>query len=160
METTVETQGTEEELEIRDPKAVLEALDRAKADAKKYREQFEALEKANADLENQIATLSSDEKLTALKGQIIELKAKQKLEKQGLDDADRIFSLMDASAFDLDDEGNVLGFDDNLKSLKTKLPELFDTRKRVAGGADAYEGKPVKQNLSSTEAQVKRIFGH
>ena len=124
--------------EIRDPKAVLEALDRAKADAKRYREQFEELQTANKELETKIEALNGDEGIKRYKKQLVELHAKRELERQGLKDADRIFGLMDSESFDLDEEGRLVGFDENLSGLKERLPEVFDTKKRVAGGADAF----------------------
>lgn len=158
METPVVEE--ENEVTINDPKAVLDALERAKADAKKYRELSESMEATNKSLEEKIAALNGDERLTKLKAQIIELSAKEKLSKQGIKDADRIFGLLDADALDLDEAGAVTGLDENLEGLKKKLPELFDTKKRVGGGADAFEKEPVKQNLTTTEAQVARLRSH
>lgn len=159
METEVEETAPVETEEIRDPKAVLEALERAKADAKKYREQFEAMETNNRELSERIAALEGDEGIAKYKSRVIELQAKRELEKEGIKDTDRIFGLMDASAFDLDNEGGLVGFAESLTDLKKKLPEVFDTKKRVAGGADAFANEPVKQTMTGTEAQVARIFG-
>jgi hypothetical protein len=162
MENTEDTQEVTapvENEEIRDPKAVLEALERAKNDAKKYREQFEAMERSNQELSERIAALEGDEGIAKYKSRVIELTAKRELEKEGIKDTDRIFGLMDASAFDLDNDGGLVGFAESLTELKKKLPEVFDTKKRVAGGADAFASEPVKQNLTASEAQVARIFG-
>ena len=146
--------------EIRDPKAVLEALARAKEDAKKFREQFEALEKEKEEWANRLAALEGDEGIALWKNRTVELAAKQQLAKQGIKDVDRIYGFMDSQAFDYDDEGRVIGLDEALTDVKTRLPELFDEKRRVANGADAFVSEPVKQQLSSTEAQVKRIFKH
>jgi chromosome segregation ATPase len=158
-ETQVVTESPVDE-EIRDPKAVLEALQRAKEDAKKYREQFEAVESANKTLNERIAALEGDDGIAAYKRRVIELSAKQKLAQQGIKDVERIFGLLDASTLDLDTDGGLLGLDEGVTDLKKKLPELFDEKRKVGGAADAFEKEPVKQNLSSTEAQVKRIFNH
>lgn len=146
--------------EIRDPKAVLEALARAKEDARKFREQFEALEKEKEEWANRIAALEGDEGIALWKRRTVELAAKKELAKQGIKDVDRIYGLLDAQAFDYDDEGRVTGLDEALSDVKKKLPELFDEKKRVANGADAFANEPVKQKMTGTEAQVKRLFAH
>jgi hypothetical protein len=156
MEETKETPVGNEE--IRDPKAVLEALERAKDDAKKYREKFEAMETSNRELSERIASLEGDEGIAKYKNRVIELQAKRALEQEGIRDTDRIYGLMDAKAFDLDNDGGLTGFVESLTELKGRLPELFDTKKKVAGGADAFANEPVKQQMTGTEAQVARIF--
>jgi hypothetical protein len=47
-----------------------------------------------------------------------------------------------------------------VSDVKKKLPELFDNKRRVGGGVDAFANEPVKQQVTGTEAQVKRIFHH
>ena len=47
-----------QEVEIKDPKAVLDALDRAKADAKRFREEKEAMELTLNSQEQKIAEYS------------------------------------------------------------------------------------------------------
>jgi hypothetical protein len=102
MEETVEStqEETQPEVVINDPKAVLEALERAKSDAKKYREQFEAMEKANAELDERIASLEGDEGIALWKGKAIALSAKQQLAKSGVADPERVFGFMDATTLD------------------------------------------------------------
>lgn len=156
METT-ETGPVGNE-EIRDPKAVLEALERAKADAKKYREQFEEMEAANKQLSERVSALEGDEGVAKFKNRVIELQAKRELEKEGIKDADRIFGLMSADSFDLDNDGGLVGFAESLTDLKKRLPEVFDTKRRVAGAVDAFADQPTKQKMTGTEAQVKRLF--
>lgn len=165
METTnnedtqevTQPEGTEVP-EIKDPKAVLEALERAKNDAKKFREQVEALEQEREQWAERIAALEGDEGIALWKNRTVELAAKAELAKSGIKDVDRIYGLMDASAFDYDDEGRVTGLNEALETVKKNLPELFDDKRRVANGADAFVNEPVKQKMTGTEAQVKRIF--
>lgn len=154
---TIENEPAVDE-EIRDPKAVLEALERAKSDAKKYREQFEALQADNQRLSERITALEGDEGVAKFKSRVIELQAKRELEKEGIKDADRIFGLMDAKTFDLDDDGGLVGFTESLTDLKKRLPEVFDTKRKVAGAADAFANEPTKQKMTGTEAQVARLF--
>jgi predicted nuclease with TOPRIM domain len=158
-DTTNEDAAVDQE-EIRDPHAVLEALERAKSDAKKYRERAEEIEAANKALEERLSALEGDETVSRLKSQLIDISAKKELVSKGIKDVDRILGLMDAGQLDLDSEGRLVGFEESLSALREKLPEVFDDKKRLAGAADAFDKQPVKQKLSSTEAQVKRIFGH
>lgn len=160
MEETQNEVEQSEEVVINDPKAVLEALERAKEDAKKYREQAEALEAEKQGFVDRIASLEGDEGIALWKNRTVELAAKQELAKSGVKDVDRIYGLMDATTFDYDDEGSVTGFAEALDKVKADLPELFDDKRRVAGGADAFNKEPVKQKMTGTEAQVKRIFQH
>jgi hypothetical protein len=154
--TQTEENGTTE-TEIRDPKAVLEALDRAKNDAKKFREQFEAVETKNKEMAERIASLEGDEGIALWKGKAIELSAKAAMAKSGVPDPDRIYGFIDASTLDLDDDGRVKGLDEAVSEVKKRLPELFDKKRRVAGAADAFEAEKVKQELSTTELQLARL---
>jgi hypothetical protein len=145
---------------IRDPQAVLDALDRAKSDAKKYRERLEEFETTNKALQDRIAELEGEGGIGKYKKQLIDISAKKELVSKGVKDVDRILGLLDRDSFDLDDDGKLVGFNESLNSLKERLPELFDDKKRVAGGADAFSNEAPKPKLSSTEAQVRRIFSH
>jgi hypothetical protein len=65
---------------------------------------------------------------------------------------------MSADSFDLDNDGGLVGFAESLTDLKKRLPEVFDTKRRVAGAVDAFADQPTKQKMTGTEAQVKRLF--
>lgn len=149
-----------EEIEIKDPKAVLDALERAKADAKKYREKAEALEAEKETLNTRITELEADETVSKYKQRIMEMLAKSELSKQGIKDADRVYGLLEKDKITLDDEDNLTGLDEALTGLKTKIPELFNTKKRVGGAADLFEKEPVEKKLTSTEMQVQKIFSN
>jgi hypothetical protein len=159
------TEGTQEgtqseEVVINDPKAVLEALARAKNDAKANRERLEAEEKKVAELQERVNSLSSDEVLGGYKRRIIELQVKSSLEKEGIKETDRVAKYLSFDSYDLDDEGNVTGFSENLEQVKKDLPELFDAKRRAGGAADIFKNEEVKQKMTGTEAQVARLFNH
>lgn len=152
------TEGTQPEgQEIRDPKAVLEALSRAKDDAKKYREQFEQMEKANTELADRIAALEGDEGIALWKGKAIALAAKAELAKSGVADPSRVYGFMDTEGIDLDADGGLTGFAESLAAVKKKLPELFDNKKRVGGTGDGFAKGDVKPSMSTTEMQLERL---
>lgn len=53
--------------EIRDPEAVLAALERAKEDAKKHREQYEALLAEHEPLKAELDSIRADQRNDAIK---------------------------------------------------------------------------------------------
>src|SRR6188768_3092028 len=126
MEENEVVEGTQQEVsneaggnevpEIKDPKAVLEALERAKKDAKTFRETLEEKERAVAELTERIASLEGDEGIAKWKNRAIALSAKQQLSKDGIANADRIFDLMDADSLDLDNEGSLVGYAEALQA--------------------------------------------
>lgn len=149
--------GGNEIPEIKDPKAVLEALERAKNDAKKFRETLEEKERAVEELTARIASLEGDEGIARWKKRAISLSAMAELQRQGIKDSDRILGLMDSDSLDLDDDGNLVGFGEALQAVKTKLPELFDKKRQVGGGADGFAKGEVKPAVNTTEMQLARL---
>jgi hypothetical protein len=145
-----ENQVVEQEVKIEDPAAVLGALERAKAEAKKFREEKEKLE---ADLENtnQIAAKFS--------AKLLEEKVKTKLESNGLKDPSRFLRFVDFNQLSLDDNNDVIGFEDQFASLKQDLPEIFDAKLRVGGQADTAAATSVNTRISATELQARQILG-
>lgn len=147
----METQNEEvEEVTIEDPKAVLSALERAKADAKKFREEKEELEAKLAE---------GQEALQKYSGSLLKQKVSEKLNENGINDASRVLKFIDMSQIDLDDDFNVLGFEDQLEQLKSDLPEIFDPKLRVGGQADAAVQASVSTQYSATEMQAMKILG-
>jgi len=144
--------------EIRDPKAVLEALERAKSDAKKYREELEELQTNYASLEQSKNELAQqlDE---AQNNDQWQQRAKELMIKQSLgSNADRLYKFIDQSSINFDDDGKLTGIDEAIQKVKSELPELFDTKRAVGGAADLFAtGEPPKK-LSGSEAQVARLF--
>lgn len=149
---------SEEVVEIKDPKAVLEALERAKADAKKYREEAEALKGQVDTLTGRVSELEENDASKEWKDKYKALEVKQALSAKGVKDADRVLKFMDLSSVDYDDEGKLAGFDDAVNKVKADLPELFDPKKRVGGAADLFEKGEVKEKLSGTELQVRKLM--
>lgn len=149
METNENTESVEE-VTIEDPKAVLAALDRAKADAKKYREQAEKLE-LDLSGKNQLVSEYSSKLLTE--------KVVQMLGAEGVKDPKRILKYMDISGLKFDDEFNVVGFQDQFNSLKEELPEVFDAKLRVGGQADTAVKASVSTQYTATEMQAMKILG-
>lgn len=139
-----------EEVTIEDPKAVLSALERAKGDAKKFREEKEIL---TQELQ------SKDELIAKYTQNLLNQKIIKKIEDEGIGNADRLLKFIDFNAISLDEDFNVIGFDDQIESLKDTLPEVFDPKLRVGGQADAAISASVSTRYSASEMQAAKILG-
>jgi hypothetical protein len=147
----LETNETEtNESVINDPKAVLEALERAKADAKKFREEKEQLE---VDLN------SKDQKIAEFSGRLLNEKIVQRLSNEGIKEPKRFVRYLDTLKLEFDENLEVVGLDEQLDQLKTDLPEIFDAKLRVGGQADTAVKASVSTRFSATEMQAAKILG-
>lgn len=147
-ETT--TQVTTEETTLNDPKAVLAALDRAKSDAKKFREEKEKLE---VDLN------STNQKIADFSGKLLHEKVLQKISDEGVKDPRRLLKFMDLTKFEFDDNFDVVGFEGQFNQLKEDLPEIFDPKLRVGGQADTAVKASVSTQYTATQLQAAKILG-
>lgn len=151
METNnTEEQVTTEDTTLNDPKAVLAALDRAKSDAKKFREEKERLE---VDLN------STNQKIAEFSGKLLHEKVLQKISDEGVKDPRRLLKFMDLTKFEFDDNFDVVGFEDQFKQLQEDLPEIFDPKLRVGGQADTAVKASVSTRYTATELQAAKILG-
>lgn len=148
MEETTQMDGTSEE--IKDPAAVLAALERAKKDAKAAREEKEALEAKLTQYEQDNAKFS---------GRLLREKVIQELGKLNITNTERILKFVKFEGLSFDDELNILGLDDQIKELKADFPELFDPKLLVAGKADSAESAPMDKKLSASERQAMAVLG-
>jgi hypothetical protein len=148
MEENTQMDGTSEE--IKDPAAVLAALDRAKKDAKTAREEKEALEAKLAQYEQDNAKVS---------GKLLREKVIQELGKLNIANTERILKFVKFEGLSFDDELNIIGLDDQIKELKSDFPELFDPKLLVAGKADSAEAKSVDKKISASERQAMAVLG-
>jgi hypothetical protein len=148
----VEQQETNQETEVKieDPKAVLDALDRAKNDAKKFREEKERLE---IDLD------SKDQRIAEYSGKLLREKILQKMSAEGIKDPGRLMKFVNTSNLSFDDDLEVIGFDEQFNQLKEDLPEIFDAKLRVGGQADASVKASVSTQYSASQMQAAKILG-
>ena len=141
--------------EIRDPQAVLDALERAKADAKRYREEAESLTQQLADQRSEFeAQLKTANDTTVA----LQSKVKRSMVESAVRNAkgnERVMRFIDLDSINVEDD-NLVGFEEALEKVKVDLPELFDDKKR-AGSADMFaSGTP--QELSGSQRQVAKLF--
>ena len=147
----METNNTEsQEPVINDPKAVLDALDRAKSDAKKFREEKEKLE---TDL------TSKEQKIAEFSGRLLNEKINQKLSAEGLKDPNRFIKYIDTTKLDFDENMEITGLNEQLDQLKQDFPEIFDAKVRVGGQADTAIKASVSTQYTATQLQAAKILG-
>jgi hypothetical protein len=147
LETNNEEQN---EVVIEDPKAVLSALERAKGDAKKFREEKEQLE-VDLNSKNQI--------ISEYSGKLLREKVMQKISKEGIKDPQRVLKFIDLSKLEFDEDFEVIGFEDEFSNVKQDLPELFDPKLRVGGQADSAVQASISTQYSATQLQAAKILG-
>jgi hypothetical protein len=145
-----ENQETTQAVVIDDPTAVLSALERAKADAKKFREEKEKLE---SDLNVKV------ELINTYNTKMLQDSVKSRLEKDGIENPERFLRFINFEKIQLDAENKLIGFEDQLDGLKTDLPEIFDPKLRVGGKADGAASTSVNTRISATELQARQILG-
>ena len=149
MEETELVEGTS--TEIKDPVAVLAALERAKNDAKRFRMEKEAAEQEIA--------------ITKEKAELIQAKLKndkiiRTLMENGVPNADKLLKYIKTSEIQLTDDFEIDGLDNQLIDLRNDFPELFDPKKIVGGRADSAVSSHVETPMSTTELQAKYILGN
>ncbi len=150
METN-NTETTEsQEPTINDPKAVLDALDRAKNDAKKFREEKEKLE---VDLN------SKDQKIAEFSGKLLKEKISQRLAAEGLKEPKRLMKFIDTMKLEFDENLEITGLEEQIEQLKADLPEIFDAKLRVGGQADTAIKASVSTQYSASEMQAAKVLG-
>ena len=135
--------------EIRDPKAVLDALERAKAEAKKSRLEKEELEGKLNDINANLNTIKSS---------LISQKVSAQLKDMGISNSERILKYVNLDNVGLDENLDLAGFEDQVSQIRTDFPELFDPKLRVAGLADSGVNSAVDTNVSATEMQARTIL--
>lgn len=147
MEEQNIVEGTSDE--IRDPKAVLDALANAKAEAKKFRLEKEALEQ-------QINETSA--KASQVQAKLMNEQINRHLLSLGIQHGDKLSKYIKMDGLSLTEDLEVAGLDEQIAILKTDFPELFDPKFIVAGKADSGITPPVMMATSASDLQAKLIL--
>lgn len=135
--------------EIRDPKAVLDALDKAKAEAKKFRLEKEALE---------VQLTESSQKALSIQSNLMNEKINKHLSSLGIQHGDKLSKYLKLDALSLTEDFEVAGLDEQIASLKTDFPELFDPKFIVAGKADSGVAALLEVPKSASDLQAKMVL--
>lgn len=145
-----EVESANEEVEIKDPAAVLEALKKANAEAKQRREDYQALQKEL----NELKTNSAGDKF---KERAKRAEVKLALQEKGIKNVNGILKHMQLSGIDFDTEGELIGLDSTLDALKEDLPELFSAKAR-AGNIEQFAEGVSKKRLTASEIQAAQVL--
>lgn len=154
------TENAVEGVEINDPKAVLAALERAKADAKKFREEKDALQATLDSMKQEVEGLRAtrEEAAGSAKEKLIEAHIELEMMKRGLGThGERVRKFLSRDGISLDDDFKPVGVSQAFDSLSADLPELFDPKRRVGGGGDLFTAPEPKVAMSTTELQLQRL---
>lgn len=135
--------------EIRDPKAVLDALDKAKAEAKKFRLEKEALE-------TQIN--ESVSKISQFQSKLMMEHVNKHLSSLGITHGDRLNKYIKMDALTLTEDFEIAGLDEQIAILKTDFPELFDPKFIVAGKADSGVTASLQVPQTASDLQAKMVL--
>jgi hypothetical protein len=150
QQTQQPSENQTEEVKIEDPAAVLNALERAKAEAKKFREEKEKLEQ---ELEN------TSQLAAGYSARLLQEKVKSSIEATGIKDPERFMKMVDFNKISLNETNDIVGFDDQLSVLKEEFPEVFDAKLRVGGQGDTAGATSINTKISATELQARKILG-
>ena len=138
-------------VEIKDPVAVLAALDRAKADAKKFRIEKEAMEQE---------VVLTREKLDLNQTKLKNDKIIRQLLETGVPNAEKLLKYIKTSEIELTEDFEINGLNDQLESLKVDFPELFDPKVIVGGKADSGIASTIDAPLTASQLQAKYVLGN
>jgi hypothetical protein len=131
------TQENENDIE-----SMKEALSKANNEAASFRHQLneakEQLEQAHSSA-NEYKSSYVDAKITA------------KLAESGVSNV-KVAKLLDRSKIDIDESGDLVGFDDQLEQVKTDFAELFTQK---VASIDAAEKPVAKRKLTSAEKLIQ-----
>lgn len=147
---TEQVEGTSTLVEIKDPAAVLAALERAKNDAKKFREEKELTEKEFAEFKSKAEILAAKLK----QDQVIDT-----LKKNGIKNGEALLKYIKMNEIELTDEYQIAGLETQLDTLKTDFPELFNPKNIVAGKADGGVSAPLDAKPDASELQARMVLG-
>lgn len=145
-QNTVEGTSTE----IRDPQAVLSALEKAKAEAKRTRLEKEELEKQLAELSN---------KTVVTQARLRDEQIMKQLSSLGIPNGSKLMKYINTNEVQLTDDFEVIGLEDQITNLKSDFPELFDPKIIVAGKADSALSNSVEVPASVSDLQAKIVLG-
>lgn len=137
--------------EIKDPIAVLAALDRAKNDAKRFRTEKEAVEQE---------IVSTKEQINLVRTKLKNDRILNTLNMSGIPNPDKLLKYIKTSEIDLTDDFEISGLDGQLEALRLDFPELFDPKKIFGGKADSGVSSQIDTEISATELQAKYILGN
>lgn len=132
---------------IRDPEKVLAALERAKEDAKRFRQQYDEVQEELADARKQVDSMINDIKDARLRRAVSDAGS----------DPDRVLRYIKADDIEVTPDG-LKGFDAEFKRVQEELPELFDAKRRVGGTVEMFPQGETTNNKTVSQMQADRLL--
>lgn len=151
-----EEEESDEPITADEAKKIRAALKKANDEAKRYRLEAKELKKKTAS-DDEKAVIDAVEAATAevegkYKGLLVRAEAKGALTDAGLTSGhDRFLKMLDMDSITVEDDGSIEGLEEQIQGLKKDFPEVFDTKKKVAGKADAGGKTPANKKMTSAE---------
>lgn len=136
---------------VQNPEAVL-------AELRRLQEDFKSLKAERDKLVKEAETLRESAKEDVWRLRALAAETKTALNSQGIKDVDRVMKYVNTDGLDFDENGKLTGLDERLAEWKKDLPEIFDAKRRAGGKGDIFADSPAEAKMSSTEAQVARLF--
>lgn len=141
------------------------ALKKANAEAKKHRERAQEIARANEDDTAKAAREADEQAQARYKPVAVKAAARAEFLAAGLNDpsGDRISKLarlLDMDQVDIDADGEFTGLADQVASIKSDYPELFEKKAPKPGRVDTAGRQPVVDRPKSTgERHAEMILG-
>jgi len=124
-------------------------LEKAKAEAKRTRLEKEELEVRLTELIN---------KTSLTQARLMDEKILKNLSSLGIPNGSKLMKYIKLDQLQLTDDFEVAGLQDQIDTLKTDFPELFDPKIIVGGKADSAMSKPIDVTVSVSDLQAKSIL--
>lgn len=140
------------------------ALKKANEQAKQHRMKVQELSKANEDADSKAAREATEQAQAKFKPIAVKAAAKAEFLAAGLNDPKgervaKLSRLLDLDQVDVDDDGEVSGLSEQIASIKTDYPELFERKPAKPGRVDTAGRKPADDRPKSTgEKHAELLF--
>jgi len=107
-------------------------------------------------LEQQINESSA--KASQVQAKLMNEKINKHLSELGIQHGDKLSKYLKLDTLSLTEDFEVAGLDEQIATLKTDFPELFDPKFIVAGKADAGVSTPVDTPMTASDLQAKLVL--
>ncbi|MGQ5694428.1 phage scaffolding protein [Rhodococcus erythropolis] len=104
------------------------------------------------DLEQQVAALS--EATERFKSQAMNTQISSLLERNGINNP-KVANLFDREKVELDDEGKLVGAEEQIEQIRSEFPELFTTQQPKVPNVNAADQLAIKRQITSAEKLLK-----
>lgn len=153
---------TDEVISAEEAKQIRAALAKANEEAKKYRLERNTLRKEleseDERKEREIREAVQGEVEGKWKGRLVQTEARIALVEAGaVGDVNRVLRLVNINDVSLNEDGDLEGLEDQIKTLKKDYPEFFDKKTSAPKDVDKGDKRPAKTGKSSAQLIAERL---